>query len=75
MFDADAAAVLPNLFLISCSLLINWEVSFKPGPSGEINIDCHVLCTNIRGLYCNLTDLVGAATDYALLILLETMVS
>ena len=65
----------PNLHLTLHLLLLSWDVSFNPGPTRHTVKKCRVLCANIRGLHCNLTDLVGVATECDVLVLSETLVS
>ena len=66
---------LPNLYLTLHLLLLSWDVSFNPRPDGHTVDKCRILCYNIRGLHCNLTDLVGVATECDVLVLSETLVS
>ena len=64
-----------NLYLTIHLVLLSWDVSFNPIPTRHTVKKCSVLCANIRGLHCKLTDLVGVAAECDVLVLSETLVS
>ena len=47
----------------------------NPDPRRSVLGACRILCSNVRGLYRNLSDLTVASTQYDLLLCSETLVS
>ena len=47
----------------------------SPGPRRPVPADCKILCSNVRGLAGNLSDLTVASSQYDILFCSETLVS
>ena len=51
------------------------DVEPNPGPRRPVPTVCRLLCSNVRGLAGNLSDLTGASSRYDILLCSETLVS
>ena len=51
------------------------EVEKNPGPRRHVTDVCRILCSNVRGLAGNLSDLTVASSQYDILLCSETFVS
>ena len=51
------------------------DVETSPGPRLLVPTICRLLCSNMRGLAGNLSDLTVASSQYDILLSLETLVS
>ena len=58
-----------------CLRLWFLDVETNPGPSRPAPAVCRILCSNVRGLAGNLSDLTMASSQYDLLLCSETLVS
>ena len=47
----------------------------KPWPRRPVPVVCRILCSNVRGLALNLSDLTVASSQYDILLCSETLVS
>ena len=47
----------------------------NPGPRRPVPAACRMLCSNVRGLFKNLSDVTVASSQYDLLLCSETLVS
>ena len=65
------------LYLIFYGCLRLWflDVETNPGPHHPVPAVCRILCSNVRGLAVNLSDLTGASSQYDILLCSETLVS
>ena len=65
------------LYLILNACLIFWflDVATNPGPQHPVPDICGILCSNVRGLAGNLSDLTVALSRYDILLCSETLVS
>ena len=65
------------LFLLFFACLVPRypDVEVNPGPRNVGPRNCRLLCSNIRGLHCNLTDLKAASRNFDVVCLSETLVS
>ena len=59
----------------ACLLLRFLDVETNPGPRRPVPAVCKILCTNVRGLSRNLSDLTAASSQFYLLLCSETLVS
>ena len=50
-------------------------ISSNPGPRRPVAASCRILCSNVRGLSGNLSDLAVASSQYDILLCSETLVS
>ena len=68
---------MDSLYLIFYGCLRLWflDVETNPGPRRPVPAVCRILCSNVRGLAGNLTDLTVASSQYAMLLNSETLVS
>ena len=66
-----------SLYLIfyACMELRFPDVETNPGPRRPVPGDCRILCSNVRGLSKNLSDVTVASCQYDLLLCSETLVS
>ena len=62
------------LYLI-CLRLRFLDVETNPGPRRPVPTVCRLLCSNVRGLAGNLSDLTVASSRYDVLLCSETLVS
>ena len=51
------------------------DVETNPGPRHPVPAVCRILCSNVRGLAGNLSDLAVASSQYDILLCSETLVS
>ena len=51
------------------------DVETNPGPRRPVAASCRLLCSNVRGLFGNLSDLAVASSQYDILLCSETLVS
>ena len=51
------------------------DVETNPGPRRPVVASCRILCSNVRGLSGNLSDLAVASSQYVILLCSETLVS
>ena len=59
----------------SCLRLRFPVVETNPGPRRPVAASCRILCSNVRGLSGNLSDLAVAPSQYDMLLCSETLVS
>ena len=59
----------------ACLRLLFLDVETNPGPRRPVPSVCRILCSNVRGLARNLSDLTVASTQYDKLLCSETLVS
>ena len=59
----------------SCLRLRFPDVEINPGPRRPAAASCRILCSNVRGLSGNLSDLAVASSQYDILLWSETLVS
>ena len=66
-----------SLYLIfyACLELRFPDVETNPGPRSPVPEDCRILCSNVRGLSTNLSDVTVASSQYDLFLCSETLVS
>ena len=66
-----------SLYLIfyACLELRFPGVETNPGPRRPVPGACRILCSNVRGLSRNLSDMTVASSQYDLLLCCETLVS
>ena len=62
-------------FLFPCIRLRFPHVETNPGPRRPVTTVCRLLCSNVRGLAGNLSDLTVASSQYDILLCSETLVS
>ena len=62
-------------FIVFLLLILSGDVELNPRPVNGRNQKCHVLYSNIRGLYGNLNDLIVASKGFDILFCSETLVS
>ena len=63
------------LIFYACLKLRFLDVETNPGPLGPVSAVCRILCSNLRGLAGNLSDLTVASSQYDKLFCSETLVS
>ena len=51
------------------------DVETNPGPRRPVAASCRILCSNVRGLSGNLSDLAMASSQFDILLCSETLVS
>ena len=59
----------------SCLRLRFPDDETNPGPPRSVPASCRILCSNVRGLSGNLSDLAVASSQYDILLCSETLVS
>ena len=64
-----------SYFFYACLRLWFLDVETNPGPQWPVSTVCRLLCSNVRGLAGNLSDLAMAASQYDILFCSETLVS
>ena len=64
-----------HLKFYSCLRLRFPDVETNPGPQRPVTASCRILCSNVRGLSGNLSDLAVASSQYDILLCSETLVS
>ena len=66
-----------SLYIIfyACLELRFPDVDTNPGPRRPVPMACRMLCSNVRGLSKNLSDVTVASAQYDLLLCSETLVS
>ena len=64
-----------HLKFYSCLRLRFPDVEINPGPRRPVAANCRILCSNVRGLSGNLSDLAVASSQYDILLCSETLVS
>ena len=64
-----------NLFFYVCLRLQVLDVKTNPGPWHPVPAVCRILCSNVRGLAGNLSNLTVASSQYDILSCSETLVS
>ena len=66
-----------SLYLIfyACLELRFPDVETNPGPRRPVPGTCRILCSNVRGLSKNLSDVTVASSQYDMLLCSETLVS
>ena len=63
------------LIFYGCLRLRFLDVETNPGPRRPVPAVCRILCSNVRGLAGNLSDLTVASSQYDTLLCSETLVS
>ena len=63
-----------HLFFYACLRLRFPDVETNPGPRRPVPAVCRILCSNIRGLSRNLSDLSVASSQFDILLCSETLV-
>ena len=63
------------LIFYACLRLRFLDVETNPGPRRPVPGVCRILCSNVRGLAGNLSDLTLASSQYDILLCSETLVS
>ena len=63
------------LIFYGCLRLRCLDVETNPGPRRPVPAVCKILCTNMRGLAGNLSNLTLASSQYDILLCSETLVS
>ena len=63
------------LIFYGCLMLRFLDVETNPGPRCPVPAVCRILCSNVRGLDGNLSDLAVASSQYDILFCSETLVS
>ena len=63
------------LIFYGCMQLRFLDAATKPGPRRPVSAVCRILCSNVRGLKGNLSDLTVASSQYDILLCSETLVS
>ena len=63
------------LIFYGCLMLRFLDVETNPGPRRPVPAVCRILCSNVRGLAGNLSDLTVASSQYDILLCSETLVS
>ena len=64
-----------HLLFYACQRLRFPDVETNPGPRRPVPAVCRILCSNVRGLSRNLSDLSVASSQYDILLCSETLVS
>ena len=64
-----------HLKFYSCLKLRFPDVQTNLGPRRPVPANCRILCSNVRGLSGNLSDLAVASSQYDILLCSETLVS
>ena len=64
-----------NLIFHGCLRLRFLDVETNPCPRRPAPAVCRILCSNVRGLARNLSDLTVASSQYDILLCCETLVS
>ena len=62
-------------YFYACLRLRFLDVETNPGPRRPVPGICRILCSNVRGMAVNLSDLTVASYQYDILFLSETFVS
>ena len=63
------------LIFYGCLRLRFLNVETNPGPWRPVPAVCRILCSTVRGLAANLSDLTVASSQYDILLCSETLVS
>ena len=63
------------LLFYGCLMLRFLDVETNPGPRRPVPAVCRILCSNVRGLAGNFSDLTVASSQCDILLCSETMVS
>ena len=63
------------LIFYACMRLQFLDVETNPGPWRPVPAVCRILCSDVRGLTGNLSDLTVASSQYDILLCSETLVS
>ena len=63
------------LIFYGCLRLRFLDVETNPDPHRPVPAVCRILCSNVRGLAGNLSDLTVALSQYDILLCSETLVS
>ena len=63
------------LIFYGCLRLRFLDVETNPGPRRPVPAVCRILCSNVRGLARNLSDLAVASSQYNILLCSEALVS
>ena len=68
---------MDSLYLIfyGCLRLRFLDVETNPGPRRPVPAVCRILCSNVRGLAANLSDMTAASSQYDILLCSEILVS
>ena len=64
-----------SYFYYACLRLRFPDVETTPGPRRPVPTVCRLLCSNVRGLAGNVSDLTVASSQYDILLCSETLVS
>ena len=67
--------ILHKDFIVFLLLILSGDVELNPGPVTGRNQQCHVLYSNIRGLYGNLRELIVVSKGFDISLCSETLVS
>ena len=63
------------LIFYGCLRLRFLDVETNPGPRCPVPAVCRILCSNVRGLAANISDLTVASCQYDILLCSQTLVS
>ena len=64
-----------HLIFYACLELLFPDVETNPGSRRPVPVACRIVCSNVRGLSRNLSDVTVASSQYDLLLCSETLVS
>ena len=64
-----------DLFFYACLMLRFLDVETDPGQPRPVPAVCRILCSNVRGMAGNLSDLTVSSFQYEILLCCETLVS
>ena len=64
-----------DLIFYACPRLQFLDVETSPGTRRHVSPVCRILCSNVRGLAWNLSDLTVASSQYDILLCSDTLVS
>ena len=64
-----------HLKFYKCQRLRFPDVETNPGPRRPVAASCRILCSDVRGVSGNLSDLAVASSQYDILLCSETLVS
>ena len=63
------------LIFYGCLKLRFLDVETNPGPRRPVPVVCRILCSDVRGLAGNLSDVTVASSQYDILLFSENLVS
>ena len=73
--EGKSLGILLFIYFYACQRLRFPDVETYPGPRRPVPDVCRILCSNVRGLAGNLSDLAVASSLYDILLFSETLVS